>query len=153
MFVTIIEVLDEAKQRRKQTIRSIVWLYPLNACPHCFAQRLNSSALVDEKRGTVCDWELENSIIGWRINPAFMNSYRVDKMIEGGAEIMKTVSSDQPPSISQGYFKVNGNVVASPLCVRILGESIRLRILPREDFITDGFGVFLCTPDLQPTVG
>lgn len=153
VLVTIIEVSDKREQRGKQFVHSMVRLYPLNVCPHCAAQRPDSPFLLMEAIRAVGDGELEFPFVAGKDGRGLMDGNGIDKMIERTSKIVDTISSDQRPPVPIRDCEINGNIIAAPLRVTIFGEAVRLRIFPNQNLINDGFGVFLCTTDLQPTIG
>jgi len=153
VFVPVIEVLNEAEERRKESVWSVVRLYPLNACPHCLAQGLNSSTLVSESSRTIGDGKLKQSLVQGRVDSTFSDGNCINKLIESTPEIVNAIPNDQRPPIPIGKIEANLDAIAITLGVNVIGEDVGLSLFPIQDFVIDGFGVYLCTSDLKHTVG
>ncbi|MHB8525965.1 MAG: hypothetical protein ACYDD2_07410 [Candidatus Acidiferrales bacterium] len=151
VFIAIVEVSEKPEQWREHLMSSVVRLYPLNDCPHCIAQGLDSITLPDKFFVGVGDRELQNSLVGGRPEPRLGDSHGVNEMVKSGPQVVDEISENKRPSAEIGHgrkFKVDA--VNLTVRIMILGENIRVLFFPSGDFIPDGVGVFLCTPNFEP---
>ncbi len=156
VFVRIVEVSEDGERGAVYSVPSIVRLYPLDLCPHCLG---NGSAgeipvPLSKLRRMIDDRKLQVSRMWWGILAALFKCDAVNKVVECAAKIMDAVSTNKGPSTKAWKcLDVHGEAVFPPFNIAMLEGRIRVRILPGADFITDGFGVFFCAPDLQPITG
>lgn len=153
VLVTVIKISDKGEHGRERSVPSIVRLYPLNACPHCWTQRLDSEFLPGEFVGTVGDGKLQDSLAGGRVGLGLANSNGIDEVVEGRTQTVDAISENQRPPIPiRGDREINGDTVEVTLRVAIVGENVQLGVCPKGDFVAYSFGVFFCTRNFQPAV-
>jgi hypothetical protein len=153
VLVSIVKVAQDSEEGREEMVRSIVRLYRLDNCPHCLAQGLNVPRLLGKPTGIIGNGELQDALIRRRVDAGLVDGDGVNQVIESRSQVVNTIPADHRPAVAvQPTVKMNVEMVMMTLSISVRGDRVRLGILPSEDFFGDGFGMFLCTPDLQPTV-
>lgn len=151
VFVSVIEVPEKGEKRRERAVRSVVRLYLLDLCPHCRVEGLNPPHLLREVGGSVRNGELKDFLAGRRVGSGLNGGDGVNQMVKGRPKIVNTVAEEEGQSVEVGWLGDAGDkMVLMAVRAMINRYGGWLRMTPSSNFSVGGFGVFYCTPDLQP---
>lgn len=136
VLVRIIEVPEQPQQGRQIGVRSVVRLYKLDFCPHSAAERRDSFQRPSlELCERIRNRELQFPLVGRRVTSAFSNGDGVNKMIEGGSEVVDAIPGNQCPPVERGLIlDFEDDAVAGSIGITLSATSIWIGILPRKDF-------------------
>ncbi|HXT74464.1 MAG TPA: hypothetical protein VN785_11485 [Candidatus Angelobacter sp.] len=154
VLVPIVEIPQQGKQGRVRWMSSVVRLYGFDSCPHCLAQGGDSVPLRIEGIPFVADGELKTPLLVNRQGGLLRDGYAVDQMVERRTQVVNEVTEKQTPAIPvRDRVEFDSEPVKTTFRVMVLGQGVRLFFLPSTNFVTDGFGVFLCTAEFQDVTG
>lgn len=156
VFVRVIEVSQDAQQRRYSLMRSIVRLVTLEHCPHRLANlaKESSSDGIIKLIPIVGNGKLEASVVWRRIAPSLANRDCVDEIVESSSEVVECVGDSERPSHQGGSFIFpQDDAVAGVVSFNLFGNAVWASVHPSEDFIVDGLSVFLAPRQLCASVG
>jgi hypothetical protein len=149
MLVTVIEVSDQGQQRREMSVPSVVRLHSLDSCPHINSQRFDPARR--EVSSIVEDRKLQLSLVSGGILTSIMNGGGVDKVIQGGSQIVNTVAYHNRPIVKRRRsFDIEDYAVAAAVSVSLSAEDIRFAVHPKPDVGINGLGMFVSPPDFDP---
>jgi len=151
VFVTIVEIPEQPEKGRQIRVRSVVRLCPLDLCPHCCTQTLDSPFLVGKLPRTITNGELDNLSVGGKQLAALMDQNAEKQMIQGATQVVNTIPSHQGPFIERGTFvNLDEYTVAAAIRITLSHSSIRISFPPQNNFSPESIQTFLCPPEFQP---
>src|SRR6266481_5124063 len=152
MLVKIIEVAEQGEQGREGWVPSIVRLQSLDFCPSRHTQTLDPPLAFNEIGGGVRDRKLKSSFVSGRIDPAFMDGRRVDKMVKSATQIVNTIPDNARPTIQvrDGLNILNEETVAGTVSVDLLADDVRVAVNPSLQFAVESIGMFFGASNFDP---
>lgn len=145
VFVRIVEVAQDGKERREFRVRSIVRLNILDCCSHTLAERSNAPLLplIREVGGSVTDRKLKDASVQRGITITLNDSNSVEELIQSAPKIVNTISRDQSPTDDRGRFgDIQGDAKTSSLGITLSEQGVRTTFHPSPDLVLDGISVF-----------
>ena len=148
VFVRIIEIAENAQERRELWVRSVVRLQGLDNCPHRITEAPEFlSRSLCELSTRIDDGELKGIRTRRRVLSRFVNGNGVNEVIKNAPETMNAVPDYQSPSFSPWLSgNVKNDSVTGKIRVWLLGHTVGVRVHPGSDLILDGLSVFLSPP-------
>ena len=152
VLVNVVELAEQGKERRQFGVRSIVRLRSLDSCLRISTKRGNPPLLSSVLLGGACNRELQDIKVRGKVSPTFFDRNSVDKIVQGGAEIMDAIASDERPMLQgRRICDLNDEAVAAALGVTLFGDNIRISFLPFNEFSLDSIEVFFGAAKLEKT--
>jgi hypothetical protein len=146
VLVTVTEFAQDSQERREVFVRSIVRLQRLDECLNrsAYCPKSSHSDCLGETGITGGNGESEFAFIAGKVRRRFMRGDCIDKMVEGGTQIVDTVSRYERPSQNRRRFiNLENQAVTGAIRTELIHETIRVSVHPGAEFILDGLGVFL----------
>lgn len=151
VLVRIVEFGEQPEQGRQLWVRSIVRLRPLKTCLDSFVgDRPKSPFLLGKCLASIGDRELKDVMLRRRIARAFFDGNGIDEVIEARPQVMNTVSGNKRPSVEGRLFRdLSDKTMAATIGVTLFGDSVRLSLVPCNEFRCDSLEVLFGASQFQ----
>jgi hypothetical protein len=133
VLIRVVEVSEEGKQRRCFWKPSIIWLERIDHVDDSLIEDFNSIA---PNRALKTSGLINNRKLNF-INPVgrdrvnFILDGSVYNMIEGGSEVVNTVTENEPPFFEKRIADpIQGNTEAGTISVNMFGNTTRITVDP-----------------------
>jgi hypothetical protein len=129
VLVGVVELVEPAETSHDEFLRTLVRLQSLDGCLCLTAERPDAPLSAVPPSGVLRDRECQTTLIGGRIDSAFLDRDRVDAVVEGASKAVNSVSEDEaPPNGGQRLVELDIEAVLTGVRIWLAPSSVGMAV-------------------------